>query len=488
MLINRAHVSNSGQNRAEKNSSDNFYCNLFTADLSWFVAKSGRFVSAEVTHLKQKMAEEPTAEDAPKTAPVDGSRFRLPYAGRLSETVSISTENLLNNLQGYIKKQNTLILRRLSYHSASASADFDAFKNWIYQDLDKHRDQLREAGSSLFFRQGDKSNFDIVIILNQECESGLSEHLKQLLQLFHPALCVEPRKHYFSDSTENALYITASDAFFEQLMKQSLMKNSEDFEGDSRYYPHTAMFSSLQRQSILIRLLLDLKYQCNQEGVAQLDSLIKYLDQNDPIIEKLIESTVIDQIFPLHQEEDLGQLKTSWVTKFFDSQPLDKICSYFGIKIAIYFAFIGFYTNSLLYPAFFGLLIPYLLDIATCCNSFITDLFPYFKGWLEMPEPDVANDIFLFIFTIFNIFWSTFMLQKWELNCRKLASKWSNLLPTDLFEAYNFNNQKSSESEGSRRNIGQILFKYFVTFPIIGVSLAVTFKIMFNIFNLQVRN
>ena len=34
---------------------------------------------------------------------------------------------------------------------------------------------------------------------------------------------------------------------------------------------------------------------------------------------------------------------------------IDKICDYFGIKIAIYFSWLGFYTRALLIPALLGL-------------------------------------------------------------------------------------------------------------------------------------
>ena len=37
--------------------------------------------------------------------------------------------------------------------------------------------------------------------------------------------------------------------------------------------------------------------------------------------------------------------------------PVDDICDYFGVKIAMYFAWLGFYTNSMLYPAVIGFLL-----------------------------------------------------------------------------------------------------------------------------------
>lgn len=35
----------------------------------------------------------------------------------------------------------------------------------------------------------------------------------------------------------------------------------------------------------------------------------------------------------------------------------DDICDYFGVKIGMYFAWLGFYTNSMLYPAVIGFLL-----------------------------------------------------------------------------------------------------------------------------------
>lgn len=36
---------------------------------------------------------------------------------------------------------------------------------------------------------------------------------------------------------------------------------------------------------------------------------------------------------------------------------VDDICDYFGVKISMYFAWLGFYTNSMLYPAVIGFLL-----------------------------------------------------------------------------------------------------------------------------------
>lgn len=102
---------------------------------------------------------------------------------------------------------------------------------------------------------------------------------------------------------------------------------------------------------------------------------------------------VIQQVFPLHEQRILSQLMKSWVQAVCEKQPLgqyspsettttkyftpvyillfmilfccslwfllflvftDDICDYFGVKIAMYFAWLGFYTTSMLYPAVIG--------------------------------------------------------------------------------------------------------------------------------------
>jgi len=60
---------------------------------------------------------------------------------------------------------------------------------------------------------------------------------------------------------------------------------------------------------------------------------------------------IIEHLFPVHEIKTLKWLRIIWVKSFFSLQPLDKVCDYFGVKIAMYFAWIGHYTGSLIYPA-----------------------------------------------------------------------------------------------------------------------------------------
>lgn len=441
-------------------------------------------ITPSVTPIKSKLLSEP--------APINR---RICKRDLSDESVSASTENMFQNLHCYLRRQNEFFFRRLSFQTSSATTDFDIFKNWFYQDLEKHRDQLREASSSLFFRKGNKSdntlNVDVVITFRRSCHENVINEFRNFLQLSHPTLCVECRKHYFSNYTENALYITAVDSFFQQLAQDCFaQQNFDDSQEhpyiDSRFYPCTPKLSTLQRQSILIEMLSSWTFQVDDqsEEVIQIPLIRKYLNPGESIIDSLISVKKIDQIFPLHHEEDLNMLKMSWVTNFFNTQPLDLICSYFGMKISIYFAFLGFYTKFLLYPALFGLIITYFVDLVNWFNNYVCDIIQ-FSDWISLPEANLTNDILLFIFTIFNIFWSTFMLQKWDLTSRKYINEWSHTILPQM--DHKMDSTKKDDKNQEVYNFRRILFKYCITFPIIGISLAVTFKVMFNIFNLQVR-
>ena len=52
-------------------------------------------------------------------------------------------------------------------------------------------------------------------------------------------------------------------------------------------------------------------------------------------------------------------LYTEWAafSRIFKFQPLDTVRDYYGVKIALYFAWLGYYTTLLLPPSIVGLLV-----------------------------------------------------------------------------------------------------------------------------------
>ncbi|NXA58059.1 ANO9 protein, partial [Mohoua ochrocephala] len=76
-------------------------------------------------------------------------------------------------------------------------------------------------------------------------------------------------------------------------------------------------------------------------------------------LNKLMKQKVFEAAFPLHQEEEIKEIlkkKTCahWIIRF-KKQPIKEIRDYFGEKVALYFAWLGWYTYLLVFAALAGL-------------------------------------------------------------------------------------------------------------------------------------
>ena len=98
------------------------------------------------------------------------------------------------------------------------------------------------------------------------------------------------------------------------------------------------------------------------------------------LVSRSLSAKIIYQVFPVHESSTLKILQTKWVKKILQKQPMSKyflffskfskklllillkndfifqddICNYFGVQIALYFAWLGHYTKALFIPAFVG--------------------------------------------------------------------------------------------------------------------------------------
>ncbi|XP_041948826.1 anoctamin-8 isoform X1 [Alosa sapidissima] len=223
-------------------------------------------------------------------------------------------------------------------------------------------------------------------------------------------------------------------------------------------------FTSQERQTII-------KYWLDNLRARQGDVLhsIHFLE-GQPIIPELKTRGVILQMFPLHDQRILSQLITSWVQAVCERQPLDDICGYFGVKIAMYFAWLGFYTNSMLYPAVIGLLL-----------------------WMLSETDQKSQDICCVVFALFNVIWATLFLERWKRREAELAFKWGTLdTPAESIE------EPRPQFRGVKRNSPvtgceelyyppwkRNVFRWLVSLPVCLLCLCFVFLAMFICLELQ---
>lgn len=149
-------------------------------------------------------------------------------------------------------------------------------------------------------------------------------------------------------------------------LREFIISEMNTFEGIE---DHSNFFTMQERQSLILYLLNTSRVQ-NCDWLTELvasqplsNIIIQYYvfiicytvtTLNNVCMDSVsecISNGIIEHLFPVHENKTLIWLRIAWVKSFFSLQPLDKICDYFGIKIAMYFAWIGHYTNSLIYPA-----------------------------------------------------------------------------------------------------------------------------------------
>ncbi|XP_022860420.1 anoctamin-like protein At1g73020 [Olea europaea var. sylvestris] len=121
----------------------------------------------------------------------------------------------------------------------------------------------------------------------------------------------------------------------------------------------------------------------------------------EPLLQKLESEGIVKEVLPLHDENKRKKLLRSWALNWWDftTQPLDAIYLYYGVKIAIYFAFLGKYTRWLLFPATLGLTMQ-LVDF----------------GSIQL--------LVLPIFFICLISWAVLFFQFWKRKNSALLARW----------------------------------------------------------------
>ncbi|XP_059612649.1 anoctamin-8 isoform X2 [Phlebotomus argentipes] len=229
------------------------------------------------------------------------------------------------------------------------------------------------------------------------------------------------------------------------------------------------LFTSQERQWLVLQILQGLR-----AGLGDLEALQgkAAVAEGQSIIAAWQESGLITQVFPLHETTALTQLQSSWVRNIFAPQPLDDIAEYFGVKVALYFAWLGHYTCALGVPAVFGTLLWAGL---------------YGRG-------QTAQDIGHVLFSLFNVAWASLYLEAWRRYSAELAFRWGTLStppellepPRPLYKGPLVESPVTGRLEPKEAPAWQRrAFRYLVSFPVIGLCLVLVFIVMFVMLRFQ---
>ncbi|XP_062546004.1 anoctamin-8 isoform X3 [Armigeres subalbatus] len=285
------------------------------------------------------------------------------------------------------------------------------------------------------------------------------------------------RTAFYVTAPMNVLFKAAEEARLPKRLRTDLGGALKEFtKRESHCFAQTkdndganTLFTSQERQWLVLQVLQGLR-----AGASDLQALQgrAQVEEGQSIVAAWQELGLITQVFPLHETSALQQLQSSWVRKFFAPQPLDDIAAYFGVKVALYFAWLGHYTCALCVPAVLGTIL-------------------YIGLW---GRGQTAQDIGHVIFSLFNVAWASLYLEAWRRYSVELAFRWGTLsTPPELLEPprplYKGPLEESPvtgrleprEAPAWQRRA----FRYLVSFPIIGLCLVLVFVVMFLMLRLQ---
>ncbi|XP_037625907.1 anoctamin-8 isoform X2 [Sebastes umbrosus] len=319
-------------------------------------------------------------------------------------------------------------------------------------------------------------NCDVLMTFADTTDDHTLLWLLNHIRLGIPELIIQIRHHkhtrvyaFFVTATYENLLRGAEEMGLRKGVKTEFGGGTRNFSCEEDYIyenieSELCFFTSQERQSI-IKYWLDNLRAKHGEVLHNINFL-----EGQPIIPELSARGVIQQVFPLHEQRILSQLMKSWVQAVCEKQPLDDICDYFGVKIAMYFAWLGFYTTSMLYPAVIG-----------------------FVLWMLTESDQTSRDICCVVFALFNVVWATLFLERWKRRGAELAFKWGTLdTPAESLE------EPRPQFRGVKRCSPvtgceefyyppwrRRVFRWLVSLPICILCLCFVFLVMLICFELQ---
>ncbi|KAJ1060778.1 hypothetical protein K5549_019361, partial [Capra hircus] len=291
-----------------------------------------------------------------------------------------------------------------------------------------------------------------------------------------PELIVQVRHHrhtrayaFFVTATYESLLRGADELGLRKAVKAEFGGGTRGFSCEEDFIYENVeselrFFTSQERQSIIRFWLQNLRA---KQGEALHN--VRFLE-DQPIIPELAARGIIQQVFPVHEQRILNRLMKSWVQAVCENQPLDEICDYFGVKIAMYFAWLGFYTSAMVYPAVFG-----------------SVLYTFTEA------DQTSRDVSCVVFALFNVVWSTLFLEEWKRRGAELAYKWGTLdspgeaveEPRPQFRGVRRISPVTQAEEFYYPPWKRLLFQMLVSLPLCLTCLACVFLLMLGCFQLQ---
>ncbi|CAH0403409.1 unnamed protein product [Chilo suppressalis] len=309
---------------------------------------------------------------------------------------------------------------------------------------------------------------DVVLIFPKSLPDSMLLWLLQKLRGSRPRLRVCVRQHattqcsaFYITADDDVLLQTAEEVHLPKLLKPEFGGGYKEFtvrdmhcfqKGTSA----AELLNSQERGALVKHVLEAARAEPGDEHALEPALTLR---PGQSIVPACVSRGVVASMFPLHDRQALESLRKKWVKTLFAPQPLDEISEYFGVKIAMYFAWLGHYTQSLTVPAVVGFIFWIWLGTAN-------------ENW---------KDIAYVLFSLFNVLWACVYLETWKRYSNVLAYKWGTLdqrddllvEPRPLFQGEMGTSLVTGRPEPQYAPWRRRMWRHCVSFPVMVVCLSV---------------
>jgi len=287
-------------------------------------------------------------------------------------------------------EKTTKYQRENSFKQVLDRLNFAGFDYHLYYSVDKKEVIVKIRTTEEFYKlEANRINMRVLADPNElqrVCDAGI------------PGKSIEPLKLHECDLEGGGSKRKPYESIY--LPFKVNQEEGDDFERLYKKYPDGSYFQTVNKLK-LIESMLE-----NSQGFGGAGLNLREL---------FVKKAVLG-VFPLHTPDELAKLSAQWIrwrpiTRPYE-QPLTAIKDYFGERVGLYFAWLGFYTKWLIIPAFLGTIVQ-IWSLAVASGE---------KGEEYNPDIPVASAYGLMI-TI----WCTLFCEFWKRNEATLAMEWGTV-------------------------------------------------------------
>lgn len=278
------------------------------------------------------------------------------------------------------------------------------------------------------------------------------------------------------DGDHNVLLMTLP---FEEMLTtaEELALRKRDLEGHVRTFCRAdiAMFTTNPQPADLFtqsEQILLLEYCLDK---IKPDNSFDDVVGNESILEWCKRQNYLDDVFPLHHRPTADAIlnELSITSPLFDVGGISKLQDYFGEKVALYFAFLTFYTKALITYGIAGVAVTILSTVLKSKAA-----------------------LFLFLYSIFATLWGASLISLWKRRNIEIVYMWTSLIMGDSSDESLMSMSKKEDLrnqffgvEVSHRITGEKItvfpkrlkmMRYFVSSAVVLLSLFVSSKLMMS--------